>query len=150
MLHTGTVLILLARDEEGRLRILESLSDDPEITLVEQALADREPDPVMAVRQRRQKQEAEEEAFADYVESLLSAPACGLELQHHASLWFRSRIHLEEYRRAEAEARRVIVDFAFRLYRDDPSQTDFTLVSPQAEVRVLIRELCAVPRVSAA
>ncbi len=150
MLQTGTVLILLVRDEEGRPRILDSVSDDPEISLIEQALADRSPDPVLAVRLRRQEQEAEEEAFADYVETLLSAPACGLQLQHHASLWFRSRIDLEEYRRAESKARRVIVDFAFRRYCDDPSQTDFTLVSHEAEVRVIIREVFAGSAVIAA
>jgi len=145
MLEAGTVLILLGRDEEGRPKILESVSDDPEILLVEEALAEHHPDPVTVVRQRRQELENEEEAFADYIEGLLSAPACGIQLQRHAVLWFRSRIDLEAYRRAEIEARRVIVDFAFRLYCEDPSQTDFTLASPQAEVRVLIRDLAILP-----
>jgi hypothetical protein len=145
MLEVGTVLILLGRDEEGRPKILESVSDDPEILLVEEALAEHHPDPVMAVRQRRQEQENEEEAFADYIETLLSAATCGIQIQRHAALWFRSRIDLEEYRRAEIEARRVIVDFAFRLYCEDPSQTDFTLAAPHAEVRILIRDLAILP-----
>jgi hypothetical protein len=141
MLEAGTVLILLGRDEEGRPKILESVSDDPEVLLVEEALAEHHPDPLMAVRQHRQEQEDEEEAFADYLESLLSAPACGIQLQRHAVLWFRSKMDLESHRRAESEARRVIVDFAFRLYCEDPSQTDFVLTSPQAEVHVVIRDL---------
>ena len=141
MLEAGTVLILLGRDEQGMPKILEAVSEDPEILLIEQALADQQVDPVSAVRQRRQEQDDEEEAFADYIEGLLSVPACGIELQRHAGLWFRSRMDLEAYRRAETEARRVIVDFAFRLFCDDPSQTDFILTGPQAGVRVIIREI---------
>lgn len=132
------MLILLGRDLEGRLCVLESVSDEPEVSFVEKTLADQHPDPIWALKQHRRLQELEEEAFADYVEGLLSAPACGLQVQDHASQWFKSRIHLEEYRRAEASARQVIVDFALRLFCEDPSQTDFILASAQAEVRVLV------------
>ena len=141
MSQAGTVLILVASDAEGRPQILEAISDEPEVSFIQQTLADRHPDPVQALKQRRVIQELEDEAFADYVEGLLSAPDCGLEIRNHASQWFRSRIHLEEYRKAEALARHVIVDFALQVYCEDQSQTDFILASPQAEVRVLIYSL---------
>lgn len=138
MIRAGTVLILMGRDSEGRPYVLESVSDEPEVSFVEKTLADRHPDPIWALKQHRLLQELEDEAFADYVEGLVSAPTCGLRVQDHASQWFKSRIHLEAYRRAEASARQVIVDFAFRLFCQDPSQTDFILASSQAEVRVLV------------
>jgi hypothetical protein len=141
MMQSGTVLILLGRDEEGRLKILESVSDDREIHFVERVLADRHPDPVLAIRQRRTLQDLEGEAFADYVEGLISARDCGIAIQRHAARWFRSRIHLEEYREAAAAARAVVVDFAFRLFCEDPSQTDFILASSNAEVRIMIRQV---------
>lgn len=139
MIPSGTVLILMGSDEEGRPQILESVSDDPEVSFVEQALAENHPDPVWAIRQRRLLQEEEDERFADYVEGLLSAPACRLDIQGHASQWFRSRINLQEFRRNEAEAREVIARFALQVFCEDPSQTDFILASAQAEVRVVIR-----------
>ncbi|MBU6374685.1 MAG: hypothetical protein KGQ59_01700 [Bdellovibrionales bacterium] len=138
MFKAGTVLILMGSDSDGRPFVLESVSDEPEVAFMEQIFADRHPNPVLALKEHRRRQEHEDEAFADYVEGLISAPSCGLRIQDHASQWFKSRIHLEQYRQAEAVARQVIVDFAFRLFCQDPSQTDFTLASSNAEVRVLV------------
>ena len=141
MERSGTVLILVGRDGEGRARIIETASDDGEVGFLQQVLADPHADPVAAVRERRTLREQEENAFADYVEGLVSSPSCGIELRRQAGLWFRSRIHLETYRAAEVEARRVIVEFAIRLFEEDPNRTDFTLASEFAEVRVLIHEV---------
>jgi hypothetical protein len=138
MSSVGRVLILITRYSEGQLQIADSISDDPEFSFVQQMLSKKHPNPLEAIRQRRRVQYLEEEAFADYIESLVSAPGCALDVRDHAGRWFLSRIHLEKYRQAEAEARQVIVDYAFRVFLSDPNQTDFILASAHAQVRVLI------------
>lgn len=138
MIRSGTVVLILAPGPDQRPILLESLSDDREVEFVEEALKEGHPDPVWAVRQRRKLQDKEDEEFADYIENLVSEPHCKLEIQEHAFLWFKSRLNLEDYRRAEADARKVIADFALQVFYQDPSRTDFVLSSPNAEVRVRI------------
>jgi hypothetical protein len=138
MSSLGRVLILIARDSNGTLQVLDSVSEDPEVSFVEQVLAKNHPNPIEALRQRRRLQEQEDEAFADYIENRVSAPSCTFEIREHAGKWFRSRIHLEQYKKSEAEAREVIVNYAFRVFLSDTSQRDFILASAQAQIRILI------------
>ena len=122
MARTGTVLILVGRDQEGSARIIETASEEAEVGFLQQVLAACHPDPVSAVRERRRVHQQEEDAFADYVEGLVSSPSSGIELRRQAGLWFRSRLNLEMHREAEVEARRVIVEYAMRLFEEDPNR----------------------------
>ena len=139
VVRSGTVVLLLAVEPEGAPVLLESLSDERELEFVESALQEGHPDPVWALRYRRKVQTKEDEEFADYIETLVSEPHCKIEVQDHAAQWFQSRIELEKFKKTECEARRIIAEFALKVYLDDPSRTDFVLSAPSAEVHVKIR-----------
>jgi hypothetical protein len=68
----------------------------------------------------------------------VSEPFCKVQLREHAFRWFRSRLNLEKFVEAERQARQVIAEYAFVLYQENPSRTDFILFSPQSEVRIRI------------
>jgi len=138
---SGTVVLLIGTDPTGRPFVIEAISEDREVEFLDLALESGVSDPLGVIHERRELQCREDEAFADYIEGLISTPGCRLELRNHAVGWFQSRIHLEKYQRAEAEARQVIADFAFQLYCDDPNTSEFILASGQAEVRVRVIHL---------
>ena len=138
VVRSGTVVLLLAIEPGKPPILLESLSDEREVEFVESALKEGHPDPVWALRQRRKAQTREDEDLADYIEGLVSEPNCKSEVQENAVPWFQSRIELERFQRAEAEARAIIVEYALKLYEDDPTRVDFILSAPTAEVRVRI------------
>jgi hypothetical protein len=138
VVRSGTVVLLLTLQPDGDPVLLESLSDEREVEFVEEALKEGHPDPVWALQQRRRLQKKEDEEFADYIEQLVSEPHCRIEVQDHAAQWFQSRLQLEKFQCAESEARRIIAEFALKVFHDDPSRTDFVLAGPSAEVRVRI------------
>jgi hypothetical protein len=122
--------------------LVEILSDDKEIEVLEahlQGQAGEAPsDPIGAVHEYRQSQAREEEEFGDYIEELLSHPFVRPEVQEHAVAWFKSKIRIEQYQKAELEAAKVIADFAYKVFRDDPSRQDFFLSGPSHMVRIRI------------
>ncbi|MFN7683888.1 MAG: hypothetical protein ACK5QT_00555 [Oligoflexia bacterium] len=138
VVRSGTVVLLLAAQPGKPPRVLESLSDEREVAFVEAVLQEGHPDPVWALRHRRTTQAREEEDLADYIEGLVSEPHCKIEILEHASQWFQSRLQLERFQNAESRARDIIVEYALKIYQEDPSRVDFVLSAPTAEVRVRI------------
>ncbi len=138
VVRSGTVVLLLSLESKGSPVLLESLSDEREVEFVESALQEGHPDPVWALQQRRKLQRKEDEEFADYIEGLVCEPFCRLEVQGHAAQWFQSRLQLEQFQNTEAEARRIIAEFALKVFQDDPSRLEFVLAAPSAEVQVRI------------
>jgi hypothetical protein len=118
--------------------LVDTLSDDLEIGAYEQALVQGTDDPLSVVYEVRSKRAEEDEEFGDYVEELLSKPFVPPEVQDHGVQWFRSKNRIEQFQKAETEARSVIAEFAFKIFQSDPTRTDFVLASPNAEVRVRV------------
>ncbi len=141
-LKTGTVALVVAL-KEGQPVLLEQLSDDLEITLLEEALQERMKEPLELIYAHRQRQQEEDEEFGDYVERLLSQPAVRPEIQAHGVQWLKSKLKIESFQKSETEASKIIADFAFRLFREDPDKTDFILAGPVAQVRVRVFQVSA-------
>lgn len=121
--------------------LAETLINANEMLELEMALIKGESDPVAKVWEYRQKQKGEDEEFADFVEGLLSQPFLKPEIQQHAIQWFKSRMKIESFQKAEDEASRVIAQYAFQIYMGDRGKTDFLLSGPKAKVRIRVIEL---------
>jgi hypothetical protein len=135
-----TIAIVVTRDG-GEPILADTLTSPEEILELEMAMINREPEPLKRVEAFRTKQRADDEEFADYVESLLSQPFLKPEVQEHAVQWFKSRSKIESYQKAEDEASRVIAQYAFQVFSDDPAKTDFLLAGPKARVRIRVIDL---------
>ena len=116
-------------------QILEVLSDEQEIAILEEA---RNSPSLDAVHQFRLSRTREEEDFADYVEQLLSQPFLRPEIQDHGVQWLRSRIRIQEFQRHEAEAAQIIAEYALKVFLADRANIDFMLAGPRASVRVKV------------
>jgi hypothetical protein len=135
----GTVALIIACPEkDSEPVLLEALSDELEIATLEGSFQAGDPDPLEIILKVRAKRVQEDEEFGNYVEDLLSKPFLPDDVREHGLQWFKSKNKIEEYHRAESEARQVIADFAFKLFRSEPQRTDFILSSAAAEVRVRI------------
>jgi hypothetical protein len=135
-----TIAIVVTRNG-GEPVLADTLTSPEEILELEMAMINREPEPLKRVEAFRVKQKTEDEEFADYVEHLLSQPFLKPEVQDHAVQWFKSRSKIETYQKAEDEASRVIAQYAFQVFSDDPSKTDFLLAGPKARVRIRVIDL---------
>lgn len=135
------VVALVVLDQEGIPQLVEALSDELEIEILELALQEGESDPLSLIYRRRERQTREDESFGNYVEELLSQPVVKPEVQDHAVQWLKSKMKIEGYQRTESEATRVIADYAYRLFMDNRARKDFVLAGPKAQVRVRIFEL---------
>ncbi len=133
----GTVALVI-KYEQGVAHLVESLSDDREIGLLELSLADHVEDPLRIVYDQREKEAKEDSEFGDYVEELLSQPFVRPEIQEHGVQWLKSKIRIEQYQKTEAEAAKVIADYAYRIFMGNPVKTDFYIAAPNAKVRVRI------------
>ncbi len=140
----GTVALIIAYSGEGPVEaspepcLVESISDELEIATLEVALNSGQEDPLKAVYEVRAKRSSEDEDFGNYVEGLLSKPFLPDEVRQHGVQWFKSKNRIEQFQRSENEARAVITDFAFKLFKSEPSRQEFVLASTAAEVRVRV------------
>jgi hypothetical protein len=135
-----TIAIVVTRNG-GEPVLTETLTSAEEILELELALINKEPEPLKRVHEFRERQKAEDEEFADFVEGILSQPFLKPEVQEHAVQWFKSRGKIETYQKAEDEASSVIAKYAFQLFAEDPRKTDFMLAGPRARVRIRVIDL---------
>lgn len=133
----GTVALIVQRDGQDLL-LVENIADDREIEIFESALQKGENTPLESIYQSRLRQEKEDEDFGNYVEDLLSQPFVRPEIQEHGVQWLKSKIRIEQFQKSEREAAKIIADYAFKLYQENPSRTDFFLAGPAAKVRIRI------------
>jgi len=118
--------------------LIDILSDDREITLLKAGFDLGEIDPLKRVYEHRAQQVKEEDDFGDYVEDLLSQPFLRPEIQEHGVQWLRSKIRIEQYQKSEQEAARIIADYAYKVFQEDQSRTDFFLAGPTTKVRIRV------------
>lgn len=121
--------------------VMDVLSDDREIEVLEARIAEGVLDPLNGVYVYREEQRQEDEAFADYVEELLSRPCLRTDVQEHGVQWLRSRIRIEQFQQSEQEAARIIAEYAFHIFKDSPERTDFFLAGASTRVRIRVFDL---------
>lgn len=136
-MRSATVALII-REARGIPRLIETLSDEKEIEVFEHAYAQGEADPLRAVYDYRTRQLREEDQFSEYVEDLLARPFLRREIQDHGIQWMRSKMKIEEYQRSEAEAAKIIAEYAMNIVEKDPAQHDFLLAGPAAHVRIRV------------
>lgn len=138
--NMGTVALIIRNSGPGdeSPELLEALSDDQEIDLLEEALQRGEKAPLEVIHERRVRIAEEDERFGDYVEELLSRPFIRPEIQRHGLQWLRSKLKIEQFQQSEDEATQVIAEYAYEVYKEDPSRTEFVLAGPKAQVRIRI------------
>lgn len=136
----GTVALVIGAAESEAIEpvLIESLSDELEIATLEAAVSAGEKNPMSLVHELREQRSLEDESFGNYVEELLSRPFIPPEVREHGVEWFKSKNRIESFHKAESEARAVIAEFAFKLFKTDPTRRDFILSSHQSEVRVRV------------
>jgi hypothetical protein len=118
--------------------LVEVISDEFEIGLLEASWQAGSPDPLESVREFRRKQTEEEGEFGNYVEELLSQPFVANEIQEHGVQWLKSKIRIEKHVQSETEAAKVIAEYAMKVVTKDPEKTDFFLAGPKAMVRIRV------------
>jgi hypothetical protein len=147
----AATIALVVRSAGGKTpEIVDILSDDREISVLETEVGAGEGDPLQRVYEFRTSQTREDDEFADYVEDLLSQPFVKPEIQEHGVQWLRSKLRIEEYQKNEAEAARVIADYAIKVFSGDPERRDFLLAGPRKNVRVRIFVIDSVRALDAA
>lgn len=134
-------IAIVVTQHSGEPVLTEILTSSEEILEVELALRNRDPEPLRRLQEFRSKQSSEEEEFADFVEGLLSQPFVKPDVQEHAVQWFKSRAKIEAFQKAEDEASRVIAQYAFQVYSNDPAKVDFMLAGPKARVRIRVIDM---------
>lgn len=134
----AATVALVIKNASGESKLVETLSDDTEIAVFETAVGSGEEDPLEKVYEHRAQREREEAEFGDYVEELLSHPFQKKEVRDHGLQWLKSKMRIEEYQRHEAEAARVIAQYAFEVFNQDPGKQDFFLAGPTAQVHIRV------------
>lgn len=135
----AATIALIVRSLGGRVpEIIDVLSDDREISLLESGWGSGDGEALGKVYEFRTTQAREDDEFADYVEDLLSQPFVKPEIQEHGVQWLRSKIRIEEFQKNEREAAKIIADYALKVFSGNPERKDFLLAGPKANVRVRI------------
>lgn len=134
-------IAVVIRFEGKQPALLDIVSDDAEIRLLEEAVVQGKGDPLNQVYEYRKQQESEELEFGNYVEELLSKPFVRPEVQEHGLQWLKSKLRIEQYQKNETQAAKIIAEYALRVLEQDPEKTDFMLAGPSSMVRVRIFDM---------
>jgi hypothetical protein len=118
--------------------LLDVISDDQEIHVLESSSKAGEADLLKAIQEFRQRQTIEEEQFGQYVEELLSQPFLRSEIQDHGLQWLKSKIKIEQFHRSECEAAKIIAEYAMKILVENPEKKDFFLSGPKSMVRIRV------------
>lgn len=140
-MKAATIALVVRTPQDQRLEIVEVLSDEREISVLESGLGsgpESEDQALGQIRDLRSSQAREDEEFADYVEELLSQPFVKPEIQEHGLQWLRSKLRIEDFQKNEREAAKIIAEYALKVYSINPARKDFMLAGPRTEVRVRI------------
>jgi len=140
MSRTGTVALVVRR-ESGCPILVDQISDDEEIHQLEASIRGGDSTALEDVYLARDERAEEEERFGDFVEALITQPFVKPDVLEHGVQWLRSKIKIERFQRSEREATRVIAQYAFQVYSENPELKDFLLSGPSAQVRIRILEL---------
>jgi hypothetical protein len=140
MSRTGTVALVVRR-ESGCPILVDQISDDDEILQLESSIRGGDCTALEDVYLSRDQRAEEEERFGDFVEALITQPFVKPDVLEHGVQWLRSKLRIEKFQRSEREATRVIAQYAFQVYSENPELTDFLLSGPHAQVRIRILEL---------
>ena len=136
-MRTGKIALILYK-ESNDYELLESLGSEDEISVFEEALKSGVENPLSEVYRFRDTVEIEDEKNSDFIEELISQPFEKLKVKEKGNRSFQCKIRLNNYKRSEIEANNIIAEFAYRLFKKDPSKKDFVLVGPSAEVKVKV------------
>jgi hypothetical protein len=136
-MRTSTVALVI-KFQENQPVLLDTLCDEREILRLQHALVQGTNDPLEDVYQQRTLRVQEEEEFGNYVEDLLSQPFVRPEIQEQGLAWLKSKIRIEQHQKIETEAAQIIADFAYRVFQENQSRTDFLISGPKSGVRVRI------------
>jgi hypothetical protein len=137
-MKASTIALVIHVAAKEKANLLEVFSDDREISLLEAHWEADQPSSLQKIHENRALQSKEDEEFGDYVEDLLSQPFVKPEIQQHGVQWLKSKLRIEQYQRSEAEAAKIIADYALKIFQNDPGRRDFFLAGPRAQVRVRI------------
>ncbi len=137
-MKASTVALIVQSSPQGDVELLDVLSDEKEINILENQVGQGQKNPLKQVYDYRTQQEREDQEFADYVEDLLSQPFIKPEIQQHGVQWLKSKIRIEQYQKQEADAARIIAQYALKVFAEDSKKTDLMLASVKAQVRVKI------------
>lgn len=137
-MKAATIALIVRSLQDHSPELVDVLSDDREISLLETEVRSGEDDPLRKVYEFRSSQSQEDDEFADYVEELLSQPFVKPEIQQHGVQWLKSKLRIEEFQRNEAEAAAIIAQYALQVFSSDPKRTDFFLAGPRSQVRVRV------------
>jgi hypothetical protein len=133
----GNIALVIAHQDEKPV-LLNVISDEKEIEILDAAVRAGEKDPLQIVMAFRQQQEGEDEEFGEYVEEILSQPFVKPELQQHGVQWLKSKMKIEYFQKKEADAAKIIAEYAFKLYTENPGKLDFIISGPTAAVRIRV------------
>ena len=140
MLKTNTIALIVGYQAELPV-LLDTLSNEGEIQLMENALRSGQSRPLEQIYENRVNEAKREDEMGDYIEELLSQAVVKPEIQQHGIQWMKSKIKIEKYQKAEKEAAQVIAGYAYKIFQLDRSKVDFLLTGPNSQVRVRIFEI---------
>jgi hypothetical protein len=136
-MKVATIAVVI-RFEGKQPNLIDIVSDDGEIRLLEEAVEKGESDPLNYVYEFRKRQQHEDAEFGDYVEELLSRPFVRPEVQEHGIQWMKSKLKIEQYQKTETQAAKIIAEYALKVLEQDHTKTDFMIAGPSSMVRVKI------------
>lgn len=139
-MRTGTVAIILAV-ENGEEVWMDTVSDETEIQLLEQAIHKGVQEPLQILLHHRTNTLQKDENFGDFVENLLVKQRVSEDMKKHGVAWFESWHRIREYKKQEKEAAQTIAEFGLKIYQRDPSLKDFQIEAPGSKVRIRILHL---------
>ncbi len=137
----SSTLALILAQENGKLVLYDTLFEDTDIETLSQAVERNHPAPLQAVYDAKYQKQQHDEMQENDIEELLCRPVVDLYIKEQAIEWFQSRQKIDECNASEAAAAKIIADYAFHMVEKDPERTDFTLVSRQSQVRILVYKL---------
>ena len=135
-MKVATVALVVVEGETPCL--VDVISDDHEISLLETSSRAGEGNLLKQVYEFRKRQSVEDDQFGEYVEDLLSQPFLRTEIQEHGVQWLKSKIRIEEFQRTENKAASIIAEYAMKILHENPQKKDFFLAGPSTMVRVRV------------
>jgi len=133
----STVALIISH-EAGVTSLLDTLSDPEEIEFMNLSIRAGDHNPLEHLYELRARKVKQENDFGDHLEELLSQPFLNPEIQSHGIRWLKSQIRIETYHKTERDAVKIISEYAYKIYQEDPDKTDFFLASTNSQVRIRV------------
>lgn len=136
LIERTIALVVTYREQDPIL--LDSLSDDNEISTLEKSILVGGGHPLEMIYEEREKKRQCDQVMGAALERVIQEKDRPQEVKFYAIDWFKTKSRIDQLLEEEAKSREVIAKFAFQLFCEDHRKKDFFLQGSQVKLRVRV------------